>query len=121
MPFRFAARAQGLKASAVRELLKLTAARDIITFGGGLPPNESFPIAEIGAALQRVLQEQGARALQYSTTEGWPALRLATVERMRRRLGVELRSDQILITTGSQQALDLTGKVFLDEGDVVFC
>ena len=121
MAFRYAARAQGLKASAVRELLKLTAARDIITFGGGLPPNESFPIPEISAALGRVMQEYGPRALQYSTTEGWPALRIATVERMRRRLGVELRSDEILITTGSQQALDLTGKVFLDEGDVVFC
>ena len=121
MAYRFAARVQGLKASAVRELLKLTAARDIITFGGGLPPNESFPIREIAATLSYVLQEYGARALQYSTTEGWPALRVATVERMRRRLGIDLTSDQILITTGSQQALDLTGKVFLDEGDVVFC
>lgn len=121
MAFRFSARIEGFKASAVRELLKLTAARDIITFGGGLPPNEAFPIPEISAALARVMDEYGARALQYSTTEGWPALRVATVERMRRRLGVDLSSEQILITTGSQQALDLTGKVFLDEGDVVFC
>ncbi len=121
MEFRFASRVSSLKASAVREMLKLTAAKDVIAFGGGLPPNECFPLDAIGAALERLLAEQGARALQYSTTEGCPELRTWIAERMRRRLGVAFGADDVLVTTGSQQALDLTGKVFLDEGDVVFC
>jgi 2-aminoadipate transaminase len=121
MEFRFASRVSSMKASAVREMLKLTAAKDVISFGGGLPPSECFPLDAIGAALQRIVSEQGARALQYSTTEGCPELRTMIAERMRRRLGVAYGADDVLVTTGSQQALDLTGKVFLDEGDVVFC
>jgi 2-aminoadipate transaminase len=121
MEYRFASRVSALKASAVREMLKLTAAPDVISFGGGLPPSECFPLAAIEAALRRIVREQGARALQYSTTEGCPELRARVAERMRRRMGVAFSADEILVTTGSQQALDLTGKVFLDEGDVVFC
>ncbi len=121
MEFRFANRVQSMKASAVREMLKLTAVTEVISFGGGLPPNECFPLDAIGAAAQRLLREQGARALQYSTTEGCAELRSLIAERMKRRLGVAIDADDVLVTTGSQQALDLTGKVFLDEGDVVFC
>jgi DNA-binding transcriptional MocR family regulator len=121
MAVKFAARMSGLKTSEVRELLKLTAAADLITFGGGLPPNECFPLADIARALARVIEQHGPRALQYSTTEGWPALRKAIAARMRRRLGVEIGEDEVLVTTGSQQGLDLTGKIFFDEGDVVFC
>jgi 2-aminoadipate transaminase len=121
MEFRFASRVSSMRASAVREMLKLTAAKDVISFGGGLPPNECFPLQAIEAATRRLLAEQGARALQYSTTEGCPELRGRIAERMRRLLGVGLGADDVLVTTGSQQALDLTAKVFLDEGDVVFC
>lgn len=121
MQFRFASRVSSMKASAVREMLKLTAAPDVISFGGGLPPNECFPLEAIGAAFDRVLAEHGPRALQYSTTEGCRSLRSAIADRMRRRLAVERSADDVLVTTGSQQALDLTGKVLLDEGDVVFC
>jgi 2-aminoadipate transaminase len=121
MEFRFASRVRSLRTSAVREMLTLPAAQGVISFGGGLPPNECFPLAAIDAALRRIVREQGARALQYSTTEGCPELRAGIAARMRRRLGVDVGADDILVTTGSQQALDLTGKVFLDERDVVFC
>jgi 2-aminoadipate transaminase len=121
MGLRFANRVQSMKASAVREMLKLTAAGDVISFAGGLPPNECLPVDETQAVVARVLAEHGPRALQYSTTEGCASLRAAIAGRMRRRLGVEITAEDVLVTTGSQQALDLTGKVFLDEGDVVFC
>jgi 2-aminoadipate transaminase len=121
MAVTYARRMAGLRTSEVRELLKLTAAHDIISFGGGLPPNECFPMREIGLALDEVLAAHGPRALQYSTTEGCLPLRTAIAARMRAKLGTEVATDEVLVTTGSQQALDLTGKVFLDEGDVVFC
>ncbi len=121
MGYRFAGRTAGMRASAVREMLKLTARPEVVSFGGGLPPNECFPLPEIRDTLERVLAEHGPSALQYSATEGWPALRIAIAERMQRRLGVAVAPERVLVTTGSQQALDLTGKVFLDEGDPVFC
>jgi len=121
MAIRFAARMAGIPASAVRELLKLTARRDLISFGGGLPPNECFPLEALSEAAARVLAERGADALQYSTTEGCAELRRAVAQRMQARLGIDTSPDQILITAGSQQAIDLTGRIFLDEGDIVFC
>ncbi len=121
MDVRFASRVSSMKASAVREMLKSTATPGVISFGGGLPPNECLPVAWIAEDLESVLAQNGPRALQYSTTEGCGELRSLIVERMQRRLGIAVASGDVLVTTGSQQALDLTGKVFLDEGDVVFC
>ncbi len=121
MTVTFARRMSNLRTSEVRELLKLTASRDIISFGGGLPPNECFPLDDIRAALDLVFAAHGARALQYSTTEGCAPLRARIAERMQQKIHVAVTADDVLVTTGSQQAIDLTGKVFLDEGDVVFC
>ena len=92
-----------------------------ISFAGGLPAPELFPVREIIEASRLVLENDGARALQYTTTEGFAPLRARVASRMNARLGTDLAADQVLITHGSQQALDLAGKVFLDEGDVVLC
>jgi len=117
----FSRRAEELRASEIRELLKLAGRPDVISFGAGLPPNECLPIAELAMAADRVLAAHGVEALQYSATEGSEALRAAIASRMRARLGIEARDSSILVTTGSQQGIDLTGRVFLDEGDEVFC
>jgi len=121
MEFRLAKRMSEIKASEIREILKVTERPEVISFAGGLPAPELFPVNEIKEVNRIVLEESGTKALQYTTTEGYRPLRIWIAERMNSRLGTSLDCDNILITHGSQQALDLSGKVFLDEGDVVFC
>jgi 2-aminoadipate transaminase len=113
---RFAQRTQRMGSSAVRELLKLTERPDIISFAGGLPAPEVFPIEAFMQACTAVLRKDGAQALQYSTTEGHPPLR-EMIARHTARYGIEVAAENILITSGSQQALDLLGKVFINPGD----
>lgn len=113
---RYAQRTQRMKSSAIRELLKLTEQPDVISFAGGLPAPEVFPVKEVEEACVRVLRTQGGRALQYGTTEGYLPLREMIVQRMA-RYGIEVTPENVLITTGSQQALDLIGKVFINRGD----
>lgn len=110
-----------IKASEIREMLKVTEQEDVISFAGGLPAPELFPIDEINAVNQIVLKEAGTKALQYTTTEGYAPLREWIANRMNHQLGISFDKDNILITHGSQQGLDLSGKVFLDEGDIVLC
>ena len=117
MSMPFAARIQGAKRSFIREILKVTANPEVISFAGGLPNPATFPVKELSAAATRVLAEDGASALQYSTTEGYPPLRQWIAARYAKRKGITVDPDDILITTGSQQALDLAAKVFLDAGD----
>lgn len=107
-----AARAAKMNSSAIREILKLTDRPGIISMAGGLPSPASFPISAFTQACNTVMERDGAAALQYSTTEGFPALRQAIAD----FLPWDVNPDQILITTGSQQALDLMGKVFFDKG-----
>lgn len=121
MDYNYARRISGMKASEIRELLKLTEKPEVISFAGGLPAPELFPIEEIKKVNDYVLNHHGARALQYSTTEGFQPLRKWIATRMNSQLGTSFCDDNIMITHGSQQALDLSGKVFLDEGDVVLC
>lgn len=115
---RYSQRVRSMKSSAVRELLKLTEQPDVISFAGGLPAPDAFPVAEIAAAAQRILTETGPTALQYGTTEGYTPLRQLIAEKMRAE-GIAVSFENVLITTGSQQALDLIGKVFVDPGDSV--
>jgi 2-aminoadipate transaminase len=115
---RFADRTLGVKSSVIRDLLKLTERPDVISFAGGLPAPEVFPIARIEAATQRVLEERGQSALQYGTTEGYLPLREMLVRHMG-RYGVRVTPDNVLVTAGAQQALDLVGKLFLNPGDIV--
>jgi 2-aminoadipate transaminase len=107
--------------SAVREILKVTERPEIISLAGGLPAPELFPVEEMKIATLQVLAEAGSQALQYSTTEGFGPLRARIAGRMNRKFKTDLACDNILITSGSQQALDLSGKLFLNEGDVVLC
>lgn len=113
---RFAQRTQRMKSSAIRELLKLTEDPEIISFGGGMPAPESFPTEQFKEACQKVLNQHGAQALQYSSTEGYSPLR-EMIARYTSRLGIEVTTDNIMITSGSQQALDLLGKIFINHGD----
>ncbi|KPU43252.1 2-aminoadipate transaminase [Oxobacter pfennigii] len=121
MEYKYARRISSIKASEIRELLKLTEKPEVISFAGGLPAPELFPIEEIKAANNYVLEHNGGQALQYSTTEGYQPLRKWIAERMNSQLGTSFCDENIMITHGSQQALDLSGKVFLDEGDAVLC
>ncbi len=121
MAIQLARRMDTLKASDVREMLKITQRSEVISFAGGLPAPELFPIRELEQATARVLEEYGQQALQYSTTEGHFPLRQKLAERMGVRWGIHATADDVLITTGSQQGLDLTGKLLLDEGDTVLC
>lgn len=113
---RFAQRTQRMKSSAIRELLKLTAQPDVISFGGGMPAPEVFPVEEFLDACERVLSTKGAEALQYGPTEGYMPLREMIV-RHTARYGISVSVDNVLITSGSQQALDLLGKIFINHGD----
>ena len=121
MKLEFARRMAYIKASEIREILKVTERNDVISFAGGLPAPELFPVDEIEEVTRIVLREFGPKALQYTTTEGFPPLREWIANRMNERLGTSFDRDNILITHGSQQGLDLSGKVFLDEGDIVLC
>ncbi|HPF87065.1 MAG TPA: PLP-dependent aminotransferase family protein [Candidatus Limiplasma sp.] len=121
MDYNYARRMNQIKASEIREILKLTQKPEVISFAGGLPAPELFPIEQIKAATADVLDHSGEQALQYTTTEGYQPLRRWIARRMNARLQTAFDEDNILITHGSQQALDLSGKVFLDEGDVVLC
>ncbi len=107
-----------MKSSAIRELLKLTAQPDIISFAGGLPAPELFPLREVEEACRYVLREEGQKALQYSTTEGYLPLREFLANSMH-KYGVPAVPDNVLLTNGSQQALDLIGKVLIDPGDFI--
>jgi len=118
MPYRFADRMTRVQSSAVREILKVTERPDIISFAGGLPAPETFPLEVVATAHAEVFAEDGAGAMQYATTEGWRPLREWIARRMQAR-GVNAQADRILVTTGSQQGIDLVGKAFLDRGSVV--
>ena len=113
---RYAHRTQRMGSSAIRELLKLTEKPDIISFAGGLPAPDVFPVVEFQEACQRVLQDYGAQALQYGTTEGYLPLR-EQIARHTARYGIEVSPENILITSGSQQALDLIGRILINRGD----
>ena len=121
MAVEFASIMSKLGASEIRELLKLTARKEVISFAGGLPAPELFPVEEFMEASKAVMLENGRDALQYSTTEGFPQLREQIAERMNRKLKTTVGADDILVTNGSQQGLDFSGKVFLNPGDIVIC
>jgi len=115
---RFAQRTQRMRSSAVRELLKLTEQPDIISFAGGLPAPDVFPVDQFQDSTCRLLKEHGTKALQYGTTEGYRPLR-EMIARHSSRYGIVIEPENVLITSGSQQALDLIGKVFINPGDHV--
>jgi 2-aminoadipate transaminase len=115
---RYAQRNQRMGRSIIRELLKLTLQSDVISFAGGLPAPELFPVEECREAACRVLAEQSAAALQYGPAEGYRPLRQFICERMQ-RYGIDAEPANVVITNGAQQALDLIGKLLINPGDRV--
>ena len=115
---RYAQRTRGIQSSAIRELLKFTQRPEVISFAGGLPASEVFPTDRFREACCKVLAEKSHVALQYGATEGYEPLR-EMIARHIARYGIKAKSENVLITSGSQQALDLIGKLFLNSGDRV--
>ena len=118
MAHLFANRLQNTQKSFIREILKVTQDPEVISFAGGLPNPQFFPVEELAAATAKALADQGRQMLQYSTTEGHAPLREFIAARYAAK-GVPVSADEILITNGSQQGLDLIGKVFLNQGDAM--
>ncbi|MHC1719821.1 MAG: PLP-dependent aminotransferase family protein [Clostridiaceae bacterium] len=118
--YKFAKRAQISVGSAIRNLLKYSMDPENISLAGGLPAPEMFPVKEMKEICTKVLNEKGKVALQYGSTDGVLALREALAKYLK-KVFPEIKADDILITSGSQQGLDLSGKVFLEAGDVVLC
>jgi 2-aminoadipate transaminase len=116
--WQFSERAQQLQSSAIREILKITQRPDIISFAGGLPSPDTFPIERLKAAYDKILSENGKVALQYGPTDGYAPLREWVANSLSTE-GTRIVPEQILMVSGSQQALDLLGKVMIDEGSRV--
>ena len=114
--WKLAARAERMNPSIIREILKVTEKPGIISFAGGLPSPKTFPIAEVNAAVTAILTREGESALQYAASEGYTPLR----EAVAKSLPWPVDPDQILITTGSQQALDLIAKILIDKDSPIW-
>jgi len=115
----FSRRMQHLQPSFLREILNVTAEPDVISFAGGLPNPDFFPIHELKESAENVLRTDGKNVLQYGPSQGYQPLREWIAEYYYSKKGLEVSPDQILITSGSQQGIDLLGKVLLDPGDSI--
>ncbi len=115
----FSEKALGMKASEIRELLKLVETSDVISLAGGLPAPETFPVEVIKKITEDVLTNHADKALQYGTTKGFTPLRLALARWMEKRYRIPMSKVEIMMVAGSQEALDLLGRVFINPGDVV--
>ncbi len=118
---KFARRMEKFESNELLALMQLAENPDVISFAGGFPAPEMFPLEEIKVVSQNILCEENRSALQYASTSGYKPLREKIAERMEKQKGRFVDAEQIMITSGSQQALDMSGMVFLDENDVVFC
>jgi 2-aminoadipate transaminase len=121
MNLRYSERTSAIKASEIRELLKLTERPDIISFAGGLPAPELFPLEKLAAISKKVILEDGKAALQYSSTEGYVPLREIIAEQRMASAKISANLDNIMVTSGSQQGLEFSAKIFLDKDDIVIC
>jgi DNA-binding transcriptional MocR family regulator len=118
--WQYSRRALAMKSSIIRDTLKITQKPNVISFGGGLPAPELFPVKELIEASRKVLTEKSAEALQYGSTEGYIKLREVICERAAKS-GIKCTPEEIMITGGSQQGLDLVGRVFIDHDSSVVC
>lgn len=121
MDYRFSDRVKNLKPSAIREIFKYAADPEVISLSAGNPAPDAFPVEAIRKCSSDLLQEQPIDALQYSVTEGLPALREDVTRLLSSRYGIHTPGDSLLITSGAQQIMDLLGKSVLNEGDTVVC
>jgi 2-aminoadipate transaminase len=114
----FARRTQGMKSSAMRDLMAITARPEVISLAGGLPDTSTFPAEDLAALMARVAADASARALQYGPTEGMDELKACIVQVMAEE-GMDVGEDDLLVTTGGQQVIDLVCKTLIDPGDVI--
>ena len=121
MEYTFSDRVQALKPSAIREIFKYAADPTVVSLSAGNPAPEAFPVKEITEISARLLRDDPIAALQYSVTEGYSPLRGFLTDYMKEKHGVGSEGDDILITSGAQQIMDLSSKALLNEGDVVIC
>jgi DNA-binding transcriptional MocR family regulator len=121
MTVKYSSRMDVVRGSDIREMLKMTQNLDVIYFAGGLPAAELFPTKALGQIAKDVIEKEGFRALQYSPTEGYEGLRRVLADRLNKVWKSNITAEHLMITTGSQQGLDLTAKVFLDQDDYVVC
>lgn len=122
MNYNFSETTKRSKPSDIRNLLKLAQTEGMISFAGGNPDASLFPLDAVAQAAAHLIQKEGIAALQYGPTDGYPALRKLIAEKRMKNAGVENASmDQVIVTTGSQQGLDLIGKAFLNPGDSIVC
>ena len=117
---KFAKRVDSMKGSAARAMLNITRKPGVISFAGGLPAPELFPVKEYAQVAQLVIQENGSDALQYGPTLGYMPLREKIAERMEKS-GVMTDASQIMVTSGSQQGLEFMAKLFIDSEDIIVC
>src|SRR5688572_14056326 len=116
----FAQRTKVMRSSAMRDLMEITARPEVISLAGGLPDTSTFPPETFAALMTRIAQESSAQALQYGPTEGFEETKRCIVEVMAAE-GMRVDPDEVIVTTGGQQALDLIAKTLVDPGDVVIC
>ena len=109
-----------MKSSEIRELLAVSQKPGVISFAGGLPSPQAFPIEQINTIIQEIIEKEPNLAFQYGTTQGRPSFRKIIADRMASKEGISTNANDVLITVGSQQALDLTGRVFINPGDTIF-
>lgn len=121
MAYRFSDKLANLKPSAIREIFKNLTDPSVISFGGGNPAPESFPVAELARLAEDIFQNQSTAALQYSITEGYAPLREAIKSRQKEKFGIGRAFDDTIIVSGGQQGIELACKAFCNEGDVVLC
>ncbi len=119
MAIQFSDRVNNIKTSDTGAIMKLTAQPDIISFAGGLPAEELFPLEEVKASVVKMLDAEGQKALQYGVTNGYAPLREQIAQRMNSKLKTDVKADEILVTNGSQQGLDLVARLFCNKGDVI--
>ena len=121
MTYSFSAAMRDMKPSAIREIFKSLGQPGAISFAAGNPAPESFPAEQMAAIAADIFEKQASVALQYGTTEGYTPLRELVAERLSRRFGIDTASNTTVITSGGQQAIELTCKTLCDAGDVVIC
>ena len=117
--FKYSKRVPADGTDAVGAILQAAADPKIISFAGGLPAPELFPVKEMKAAVDKVFEEHGQEAMQYGAAKGVTALREVIQQHVKEKENVDSELDNVLVTTGSEQALDLVGKAFVDPGDTV--
>ncbi len=121
MNIRYAERTSSIKASEIRELLKLTEKPEIISFAGGLPAPELFPLKKINEVMSEVINKKGSIALQYASTDGYTPLREIILNQRVKPAGIDCEISNIMLTNGSQQGLEFSAKLFINKGDTIVC